>query len=207
MHRGLSSALALLALTSTAALGDPAVHVTLVDGVARVQLEGWYAGSTYTVYRADAPEAVPRAFTNQNILCLGDCYVLDDGAIPGHTYFYRFDLIAPSGSSVGYGPYRVLIPEDRVRVLLSPNPSRGSTRVSLSLPGRASDGPVDAEVRILDIQGRTIRVLHDGPLARGTTTLAWDGRGDGGRYLGAGLYFLHVISPLGGSTARIIRIR
>jgi len=207
MHRAIPLSLAVLALTCGLALADPAVRVTYVDGSPQVQLDGSYSGSYYVVYRADAPSAGYRAITNDHVLCLGSCYARDDEALPGHTYYYRFDLTPPQGSSVSFGPYAALIPENPVRARLSPNPLRGIASVTLSLPGSVREASVRSEVRILDAQGRTVRLLHDGPLARGSTTLTWDGHGDAGQELGAGLYFLRLSSPLGNYTTRFVRIR
>ncbi len=207
MHRAFALSLGMLALTCAAAFADPAVRVTYVDGSPQVQLEGSYAGSYYVVYRGDTPNFGYQLITNDHVLCLGSCFAQDSQAIPGHTYYYRFDLTPPQGNPVSFGPYAVLIPVNPVRAALSPNPSYGATRVTLSLPGSVRETPVQANARVLDVQGRTVRVLHDGPLAHGSTTLTWDGRGDDGRDLGAGLYFLLFSSPLGRSTTRVIRVR
>ena len=207
MRRAIPMSLAVLALTFGLASANPGVRVTYVDGTPRVELEGSYAGSFYTVYRGDSPDAMHRAITNDNVLCLGSCYAQDSEAIPGRTYYYRFDLTPAAGNSVSFGPYAVLIPENPVRASLSPNPSRGATRVTLSLPGSVREAPARADVRILDLQGRTVRLLQDGPLSRGTTVLSWDGRGDHGQELRAGMYFLRLSSPLGNATTRVVRVR
>jgi hypothetical protein len=200
----LSVALTLLPLGAAAA--GPSVRVTYVDGIVQVMLEGSFAGSSYTVFRAPALEAEFRAITYANVLCLGECFAADGDAVPGRTYYYRFDLVGSDGAAASFGPYAVSIPDNPVRVRVGPNPSRERARVSLSLPGGSRDGPLQAEVRVLDLKGRTVRVLHRGALARGVTTLEWDGRSDGGGQLGAGLYFVRVTSPLGSSTTRFTRI-
>ena len=199
--------LVVLALSCGLAFADPGVRVTYVYGSPQVQLEGSYTGSSYTVFRGDSPDAVHRAITNDNVLCLGSCYAQDSDAIPGHTYYYRFDLTPATGTPVSFGPYAVLIPENPVRASLSPNPSHGSARITLSLPGSVSESPSLADVRILDVQGRTVRLLQTGPLSRGTSTLTWDGRGEHGEGLSAGLYFLRLSTPLGSFTTRVVRVR
>ena len=207
MHRVIPISLAVLAMMSGLAFADPSVRVNYVDGTPQVELEGSYAGSYYVVYRGDSPDAMNRAVTNDHLLCLGSCFAQDSEAIPGHTYYYRFVLSPPQGNTVSFGPYAVLIPENPVRAHLSPNPSRGFTRITLSLPGSVRESPVRADVRILDLQGRTVRVLQAGPLPRGTSALTWDGRSDRGQELGAGVFFLRLTSPLGGLTTRITRLR
>ena len=206
MRRAVPMSLVVLALTFRLAAADPGVRVTYVDGTPQIQLDGSYSGSSYTVFRADTPSGTYRAITNDNVLCLGDCYARDFDTVPGHTYYYRFDLTPAAGNSVSFGPYAVVIPGNPVRASLSPNPSRGVAHITLSLPGSVREAPSRADVRILDVQGRTIRLLQNGLLSRGTSTLTWDGRGDNGQELRAGLYFLRLSTPLGNSITRVVRV-
>ena len=198
------------ACATVAALGahaDPAIIVRYPDGAVWVQLQGDYAGTHYTVLRSDGSAAEWTPVTTHDALCIGDCFVRDAGIVPGRTYYYRFDLIRSDGSEVSYGPYAVAIPARPFQARLTPNPGSGVTQVMLSVPGGRDEPPVDAEARILDLQGRSVRLLYRGPLARGVTTIAWDGRGDGGQVLRSGIYYLRFSSPLGLAVARIVRIR
>lgn len=65
----------------------------------------------------------------------------------------------------------------------APNPSRGATRLSLTMP--AED---DVTADVLDVAGRHVASLHRGPLAAGAHTLAWDGRTASGLAAAPGLY-------------------
>jgi len=195
-----------MALTGGVALADPAIEVTLPQGVLKVQLDGWYAGSAYRVWRAANPTGAFEPLANELALCTGDCFVVDPQAIPGRTYYYRFDLVPPEGGLVTYGPYAVAVPAVPLAARVWPNPGRGPTLVELSIPGGRQEAAIETDARIVDLQGRTVRQLVRGPLGRGASTLTWDGRGPGGRTLGAGVYFLVLSTPLGRSTARILRI-
>jgi hypothetical protein len=68
-----------------------------------------------------------------------------------------------------------------------PNPSRGRLTIPLQLP---RDGAVT--VRVVDVLGRTVAVLHDGPLAAGAHALGWAGAGGDGRPAAAGVYLVRV---------------
>jgi len=70
-----------------------------------------------------------------------------------------------------------------------PNPVRGETWLRLVLPGAASVSAV-----LHDLQGRTVRRLipEGSRLAAGPTAIRWDGKGEGGGELPAGVYFLQV---------------
>ena len=206
MRRAILAATLLLTLASGTALANPGVRVEYLNGGIQVLLDGAYPGATYRVYRADGAGGAYTALMSTSALCTGDCLVQDVNTAPGQDYRYRFDLTLADGSFVSYGPYLVSIPNHAFRATISPNPGRGPAQVELSVPGGARDLGVAADARILDLQGRSIRVLLHGPLARGVTTVRWDGRAEGGRSVGAGVYFLSFSSTLGRSISRIVRV-
>jgi hypothetical protein len=67
-----------------------------------------------------------------------------------------------------------------------PSPTRTGQSVRFAFEGGAG---TPARLVVHDARGRTVRVLLDGPLAGGSTVLAWDGRLAGGAEAPAGLYF------------------
>jgi hypothetical protein len=208
MRSSIALSIATLALLAGLAVAGPEITVTYRSGVPVIQLAGSFAGSSYTVYRATSGEPEYRAISDAEILCIGECSVADYEALPGRTYFYRFDLAMPGGRHESFGPYAVTIPREQpLTARVSPNPGRGPATISVTLSGRPGDPPVDVEAALFDVQGRALRTLHRGPLARGTTTLEWNGRDGEGRTLGPGLYFLRLRSAAGGFTARVIRTR
>ena len=200
--------LLIASLAATPALADPGITVSYHDELLRVTLDGSYAGSYYQVWRSVELVGQYSPLQSQYTLCTGDCFLTDEQVRPGKTYYYRFDLNAPSGQQVSYGPYAVTVPDTPLGALVTPNPSRSAVRVELSLPGsRRLDAPLAADARVLDLQGRTVRLLHTGPMSRGVTSVTWDGRTDSGRQLGAGIYFLRLSTPIGSSTTRLVRFR
>jgi hypothetical protein len=210
MLRSIPLALAGLMLLAGLVFGDPRVRVEYHSGVPQIRLDGSYPGSRYTVYRAGGEPGPFEAISDFNTLCAGPCYADDYDALPGLVYWYRFDLELPDGSLVRFGPYAVTISPEFVRVVSAavfPNPGAAQTRVQLFLAGSPTAPPLDASAAVFDVQGRVIRMLHRGPLARGTTRIEWDGRDDGGRPLGTGMYYLRFSTPLGATTTTILRIR
>lgn len=198
-----------VALTAVPALADPGVIVTYHDELLRVRLEGSYAGSYYRIFRSDGLDGGTfNPMFEQSVLCTGDCFVTDLEAIPGRTYEYRFELFPPTGNPITFGPYAVTVPDTPIGAKVSPNPSNSRARIELSVPGSSRrDAPVPVEVRLVDLQGRTVRVLFSGTLVRGVTPVTWDGRGEAGQQLGAGIYFVRLSTPMGSSTTRIVRFR
>ncbi len=69
----------------------------------------------------------------------------------------------------------------------SPNPFAGSARLSFSLPERA-----DVELSVYSVDGRLVRTLVSGEAGPGVIELTWDGRDNGGRRVGNGLYFMRL---------------
>jgi len=208
MRRTIALSIATLALLAGLAVAGPEVTVTYRAGIPVIQLAGSFPGSSYTVFRAAAGEAEYRAISDAEILCIGECSVADYDALPGRTYLYRFDLAMPGGRAESFGPYAITIPREQpLSARIAPNPGRGPATISVTLSGRPGDPPVDVEIALYDVQGRVLRTLHRGPLARGTTPLAWNGRDGDGRVLGSGLYFLRLRSAVGGFTARVVRTR
>lgn len=210
MIRSLWFAVVLAALLGRLAFAQPAVSVRYETGAAIIQLEGDYANQWYSVSRGDAREGPYVPLTESNVLCLGACAVTDAAASAGRTYWYRFDLQLAGGSFVSYGPYPVTISSEiarRITVSVLPQPMRGPARIEVSLAGVAGDAPVEVRALLFDLQGRRVRVVHQGALPRGRTSFAWDGAAEGGRALAAGLYLLRVESPLGSATTRVVRAR
>ncbi len=64
-----------------------------------------------------------------------------------------------------------------------PNPFNPMTLISFSLPKEAH-----TSVQVLDVRGRVVRTLFVGVMAEGNQQLNWDGKGDDGRSVSAGLY-------------------
>ena len=79
-------------------------------------------------------------------------------------------------------------------VAAGPVPFTDATAVAV-----AAEGP--ARVTLVDALGRTVAVLHDGPLA-GRTRLAIDGRS-----LAPGVYVVRVESAEGSAALRVVRAR
>jgi hypothetical protein len=206
--RSLGLSFAAAVVVTSLAFADPEVRVTYPPAGTRIALEGDWHGAWYTVWRGEAAGSPFLPITSDEVLCIGECFALDTHAEPGRVYLYRFDLVLADGSRTSFGPYAVIAspnPASRLGVRVAPNPGRGAGRIELAVPGYGA--PVQAEARLYDAQGRSVRLLHRGPLPRGITTLTWDGRDDRGRALEPGLYFLRLSTPGEASIGRVVRRR
>uniref|UniRef100_A0A832HZ99 Peptidase S8/S53 domain-containing protein n=1 Tax=Eiseniibacteriota bacterium TaxID=2212470 RepID=A0A832HZ99_UNCEI len=113
---------------------------------------------------------------------------LDRGAPAGRTSWYRLVGVR-DGRAVTFGPLAGVAGRaitEFALTLIAPNPAAGAARVEFTVPRLA-----DVRVSILDVQGRELEVLADGPHAPGRHQLAWAGT-LGGRRAPAGLYFVRV---------------
>jgi hypothetical protein len=208
MIRNLALSAVTVLLVADLAIAEPELRVSYPAGVPRIEISGSYPQSHYTVWRRLPADPQYAPLTDGDVLCLGSCYAMDRGAEPGQSYLYRFDLLLADGSRVSFGPYTVTISAKlaaRLRASVWPNPGRGSGRLELFVGGEG--GPIEAEAGLFDVQGRAVATLHRGLLPRGMNVLAWDGRGNDGRSLEGGLYFLRFASPLGTTVTRVLRLR
>lgn len=65
-----------------------------------------------------------------------------------------------------------------------PNPSRGGSTISFSLPAEGR-----AHLAVYNVAGQLVRMLHDGLLPAGRQSLSWDGRDNLSRTVSGGVYF------------------
>jgi hypothetical protein len=188
-----------------------------MNGVARVTLEGSYTGSRYSVFRADGPTHPARLLGERDALCTGDCYVIDEDALVGATYWYRFDVTTAQGVMRTFGPVAVTIggPAVGLKASSSPNPlrDRGTIRVTAAIPagqragnpGRATGLPGD--VSLVDMGGRVVRTLWSGTLDQLTFDVPFSARDGRGQMLPPGLYFVVIRAGDHRSISRVAIVR
>jgi DNA-binding beta-propeller fold protein YncE len=84
---------------------------------------------------------------------------------------------------------------------VAPNPTRGAARVSVELP-EGSEGTLEA--RVLDLAGRSVRLLGSGPATPGSHAVVWDGLTEDGRAAPGGIYFVRITA--GSAPVRIAKL-
>ncbi len=129
---------------------------------------------------------------------------LDRSAAIGTTYYYRLALRLQDGAQVRVGPLEVEAGTAITSFALgkiSPNPSRGMTRIDYELPREAS-----VRVSVMDVAGREVAVLASGSKGAGRYQAVWSGETDRGR-APAGLYFIRYQAPGIQLTRRLVLAR
>jgi hypothetical protein len=84
----------------------------------------------------------------------------------------------------------------------SPNPFRGHAALRFGL-SRAGE----VRLEMFDVGGRRVRTLAEGMRSAGSHLVPWDGRDDGGRPVGAGIYFVRLITPAGTYRSRLVSLQ
>ena len=83
-----------------------------------------------------------------------------------------------------------------------PNPGNPTFHVELSLPEAAR-----VRVAVVDIAGRRVATLHEGPMDAGERGLIWDGRDDAGREQSSGVYLIDLRGASGVASRRLVLLR
>jgi hypothetical protein len=109
--------------------------------------------------------------------------------------WYVDDVVIDLGSGGSMTPAVVeRSKEIECSISARPNPFNPRTEIALTVP---VDLP-RALLEVIDVSGRRVRVLHDGPLGKGRQTRVWDGRTEAGSDVASGIYFLRMSA--GGSS-------
>jgi WD40 repeat protein len=119
---------------------------------------------------------------------------------------YGADLLAVGVSDPGTWPAGA--PPLKLAFLgAAPNPFYGLTRLRIAVPGGEGTGPFRVRLRIVDVAGRVVADLWDGPLVQGPHEVPWDGRTGRGGEAPSGTYFVRLERGTEIEGGRIVRVR
>lgn len=167
---------------------DPYTHSALVgneDG----KLYRWNLGSnTFTESIVVAPE-LGQAYTPSLIGPDGQVYTIHNAILSA---VGAFNAGAPGPGVARGGELNAAWP----------NPSFGPVSLRFRLAQ-----PDDVALEVLDVAGRRVAVLRDGPAPAGEHTARWDGRDAAGREAPPGLYLARLRVGREFFTARFVRVR
>jgi hypothetical protein len=80
-----------------------------------------------------------------------------------------------------------------------PNPFANQTRIAYSIPEKTR-----VLLAIFNVSGRRVRTLVDRIQAPMQYEMIWDGHGEGGAALAAGLYFIHLRTGIEKQTRKVV---
>ncbi len=156
----------------------------------RWQTEGEVDHLGFDVYRETQGQSQR---VNTGLVTGGPDYAFMDPSVPaGPEVSYLLEGLARDGSRERFGPYllEAAPPPSRATLRALRNPAPAGADLLLSLPEQA---PV--RLRVFGVDGRVIRELVNGTLPAGERMVRWDGRGDDGRSVAAGTYFIQLVTP------------
>jgi len=81
----------------------------------------------------------------------------------------------------------------------------GASAIRMRISERAAGGP--SRLDVVDLNGRLVRNLVDGPLPQGVASASWDGRDASGQPVSAGVYYLRLQTADGTHSARTAVLR
>jgi hypothetical protein len=186
-------------------VGSPDAFMTVLNTAGTEMLYSTYLGST----GADCANAV--TFQPSGQVAVAGC--TDNGGFPSTPDSYdptqnsagtddifvsNFDVGA-SGGNVAVGDLPVA---EGWSVRVGPNPFRATATVRLAL-----DREGRIAIRIVDVQGRSVRELTDQHLPPGDHTFLWDGRDDRGGDPGVGVFFVQAAGSTVRGSVPVVRIR
>lgn len=83
-----------------------------------------------------------------------------------------------------------------------PNPARGTTEIRYLLPTSAL-----VKIRVYNVAGQVVRTLVDSKKDAGCKSVTWDGRNDGGSWVGPGVYLYRMEAGSFTATKKMVVIR
>jgi len=135
-----------------------------------------------------------------------DYEYMDKTIDKGGEYYYRLVSIDCGGNKEVYGPIKVKVSGFVPRVYalgkVYPNPFSRQLVIRYDIP-KASN----VSLRIYDVSGRVVRTLVNGKKAADYHSTKWDAKGDGGKSVGYGVYFLRMDAGSYTKTQKLLYVR
>ena len=83
-----------------------------------------------------------------------------------------------------------------------PNPFNPKTTIAFTMPAAG-----EARLAIVDVSGREVRSLLDGPLGAGEQAIVWDGKDAAERPSSSGVYFARLTTASGSATSALVLLK
>jgi hypothetical protein len=129
---------------------------------------------------------------------------LDASAVPGERYWYRLIAELADGTRTTFGPIDVAaVAGARTSGItaIAPNPATADARIDFALVRSEN-----VRISVVDVAGREVAVLVNGPMAPGSYSMVWDRRRTS-LPLPAGAYFVRWASTTSTMTRRLVITR
>jgi hypothetical protein len=162
--------------------------------------------SGFHVQRSMQSDAAYERITTELIPPKANYKLLDSDVVAGATYYYRLEALDRTGKREFFGPVSARMEPFTRKTQLGqpfPNPvTKGSSTITFTM---ASSGRV--RIRVLDLAGREVRMLLDGPAQAGDQSVIWNGRNERGELVPAGMYLCQLQIPGFQATRKLVRLQ
>jgi hypothetical protein len=88
-----------------------------------------------------------------------------------------------------------------------PNPFNPVTTIDVTFDGSASSEPHYIDVKIYGVDGRLVKSLYSGPVARDRFSIGWNATDDRGIPVASGVYFYRVRADVGNRVGKMLLMR
>ncbi|HEX5132646.1 MAG TPA: FlgD immunoglobulin-like domain containing protein, partial [Candidatus Krumholzibacteria bacterium] len=128
---------------------------------------------------------------------------IDRSVIPGTRYEYQLVAHSSDGFAASSPRVSAVVPAAGLALRQNvPNPFAAQTTVSYTLPERGN-----VEVSVYDVAGRRVATIFSGERSAGDHAVEWNGVGDNGERVGAGIYFCRIEAGTRSVTRKMLVVR
>jgi hypothetical protein len=188
-------------ITNYAASRDKADRVTVSWTVSDVST---LAG--FNIYRAlPGKESRYERLNSKPIIGNSPFHYDDFAAVKGQKYLYKLEAVETSGMKSSVGPFAGQsgngMPTN-FALNVYPNPAHGAVKMDYSIA--STFGNTNTRLSVIDLSGRTVKILVNGPVAPGAYNMQWDGTDTAGRAVSPGVYICTMNAGGQSLTKRIV---
>jgi hypothetical protein len=160
----------------------------------RITVE-WAASDTSTLAGFNIYRAIPgnpnrfEKLNSRPIVGNSPFHYDDLAVVKGQKYTYKLETVETTGFKSFAGPVWGMagngLPTN-FALNVYPNPAHGAVKLDYSIASTA--GNTNTRLAVIDLSGRTVKVLVDAPVAPGAYAMQWDGTDSVGRAVSPGVY-------------------
>lgn len=155
-------------------------------------------------YLSDNGITVPTSYNIRSLTGMSDdgTVMVGCGSETFPPYYGKWFIIRSTATGIAEEPDAPEEAQVVSGVLAHPNPMRGGTTLSFTLPR-----PQDVRLTIYDISGRLVAEVDDGYREAGLQEIAWDGRDANGEEVASGIYLCRLDAGEHHATGKVTVLR
>lgn len=193
--------------------GGTGVNITSINATGKADriTINWAASDTSTLAGFNLYRALPGKESryerlNSKPIIGSSPFHYDDFAVAREQkYMYKLEAVETSGMKSYAGPVFGQsgsgLPTN-FALNVYPNPAHGAVKLDYSIA--STFGNTNTRLSVIDLSGRTVKILVNGPVAPGSYAMQWDGTDTAGRAVSPGVYICTMNAGGQSLTKRIV---